>query len=116
MQGKTTRKKATAKTLQMATAPSKSGQQAAKSTEAPEPSKPSSVGEFMPKLERGDRGPAVLRVQALLNLYGRSSLKRDGMFLAQTEEAVREHQSDHQLPTSGKVDVKTWQHLLTSKL
>ena len=113
MQSKSTRKKTTAKTTQ-------STSTQAPATQAPsepkEPKQETSVGQLMPKLSRGDRGPEVVRLQALLNLYGRSSLKRDGMFMAQTEEAVREHQSDHQLPTSGKVDAKTWQHLLTSKL
>lgn len=119
MEAKRTSKKATSKmtaskTTASATSSPSTSETSSASAPKTEPASKSAVK--MPTIQRGDRGPAVRRAQALLNLYGRSSLKLDGIFLAQTESAVEEHQGDHQLPISGKVDDKTWRHLLTSKL
>lgn len=64
--------------------------------------------------KKGQRGPQVKRIQALINAAGLHSLKEDGIFGSQTENAVEEYQTHFRLGTDGVVGPKTWDHLLTS--
>ena len=65
---------------------------------------------------RGDTNVYVAVIQLLLRdimlLYGSdSSLPVDGTFNQQTEEAVKTFQLIHQLPSDGRVDRITWNHM-----
>lgn len=64
---------------------------------------------------KGDRGPRIRRIQALLNLTGMHSLKVDGIFGPKTEEAVAEYQQHFRLVIDGVVGPKTWGSLLLSE-
>lgn len=66
---------------------------------------PSSI---CPVLKRGDRGPAVSRLQTLLKNNGFDPGAIDGIFGQKTEFAVRSFQAYKGLPVTGIVDVATW--------
>ncbi|MFE6688075.1 peptidoglycan-binding domain-containing protein [Streptomyces sp. NPDC057743] len=60
----------------------------------------------------GQRGARVRQAQCLLaNRHYLSWRDLTGRFDAKTRSAVREFQSRHRLPVSGKVDKKTWRAL-----
>jgi len=65
----------------------------------------------MMAVERNDRGPLVVTMQVLLNRLGESPIWIDGHFGPETEEAVRQYQSQRQLGASGKIDDGTWQSM-----
>lgn len=58
-----------------------------------------------PTLRYNDRGEAVKKLQMLLGI------KADGIFKAQTEQAVRRYQKEHGLIVDGVVGPKTWTSL-----
>jgi peptidoglycan hydrolase-like protein with peptidoglycan-binding domain len=60
----------------------------------------------VPTLRRGDKGPAVIVLQNLLNQWG-ANLNADGVFGAKTEAAVKDFQSTHKLTADGIVGSKT---------
>src|SRR5438105_10774684 len=67
----------------------------------------------MKTLNRGDRGDAVLDVQARLGFLGyRIDAHEHGEFGASTERAVREFQQRRQLLVDGEVGDHTWQELV----
>ena len=67
----------------------------------------------MKALARGDRGEAVLDIQARLGLLGyRIELQEHGEFGPTTEHAVREFQQRRQLLVDGEVGDLTWQELV----
>jgi peptidoglycan hydrolase-like protein with peptidoglycan-binding domain len=57
---------------------------------------------FPPKLQLGDRGPAVVDLQNLLGI------EADGIFGSQTEQAVRAFQASRNLEVDGVVGTHTW--------
>ena len=61
-------------------------------------------------VRRGDQGPEVQRLQALLGHHG-FSVAQDGDFGAKTEEAVEAFQVQHNLYGDGIVGPLTWQAL-----
>jgi peptidoglycan hydrolase-like protein with peptidoglycan-binding domain len=61
-----------------------------------------------PLLKKGDRGPAVERLQTRLTTLGFYSDEIDGVFGPQTEEAVKALQTDSQLEPDGVVGPATW--------
>ncbi len=67
----------------------------------------------LPVLRQGSRGPAVSRVQALLNVAGAAGLAVDGTFGARTERAVRAFQESRHLLVDGTVGPQTWTSLLS---
>ena len=62
----------------------------------------------------GSEGPAVKRLQALLNAADGAGLAVDGIFGALTEAAVRNLQESRHLPVDGIVGPQTWGALLSS--
>lgn len=66
---------------------------------------PSSI---CPELKRGDRGPAVSRLQTLLKNNGFDPGTIDGIFGPKTESAVKYFQRYKGLSVTGVVDVRTW--------
>jgi hypothetical protein len=64
--------------------------------------------ETLPVLRRGDRGPAVARMQKLL------VVKDDGIFGPRTDAAVRDFQSSRGLTRDGVVGPVTWAALLAN--
>lgn len=66
-----------------------------------------------PKLQQGDSGESVKRLQTLLNAAG-ASLIEDGIFGATTDQAVREFQKEHGCDTDGVVGPATWKALEAS--
>ena len=67
----------------------------------------------MKTLTRGDRGDAVLDIQARLGFLGyRIEPHEHGEFGASTEHAVREFQQRRQLLVDGEVGDHTWQELV----
>ncbi|MGE5659675.1 MAG: peptidoglycan-binding domain-containing protein [Actinomycetota bacterium] len=64
-------------------------------------------------LRRGDTGADVCQLQGLLQIYG-YHVPRDGIFGAETQEAVLAFQRQHQLKVNGAVDAITWTVLLGS--
>jgi N-acetylmuramoyl-L-alanine amidase len=67
----------------------------------------------MKTLTLGDRGEAVLDIQARLGFLGyRIEPKEHGEFGASTEQAVREFQQRRQLLVDGEVGDLTWQELV----
>lgn len=58
-------------------------------------------------VRKGDRGPAVLKLQEKLKGRG-YSLKADGIFGTKTLEAVKAFQADNGLVVDGIVGSKTW--------
>jgi Putative peptidoglycan binding domain/CHAP domain len=63
-------------------------------------------------LKRGDQGPAVKSLQALLNAKASSNLALDGDFGAATETAVKNYQRFVRLGVDGEVGPQTWRTLL----
>jgi hypothetical protein len=63
----------------------------------------------MPTLRRGDRGPAVVRLQQLL------LLKPDGIFGPRTENAVKDFQKSAGLSRDGVVGPITWGAILENE-
>lgn len=61
-----------------------------------------------PRLARGDRGPAVRRLQSLLERRGIDVGVIDGIYGPKTEAAVRYFQQLNNLPVTGIADVSTW--------
>lgn len=56
----------------------------------------------MATLKKGSTGPAVERVQIMLNRLGYASLKIDGHYGQATESAVKSFQQKHGLTVDGK--------------
>jgi peptidoglycan hydrolase-like protein with peptidoglycan-binding domain len=69
------------------------------------------TGTALPRLVRGDSGPAVARLQALLNMAGQR-IDIDGAFGAATAEAVREFKRIQGLPVDGTCGRSCWMALL----
>jgi len=67
-----------------------------------------------PFVQRGDRGPAVERVQVMLGV-ARKGDPGYGTFGPKTEAAVREYQHAHGLEVDGRVGRQTWTALLTDQ-
>lgn len=61
----------------------------------------------MATLKRGSAGPAVRRVQIMLNRQGFGTLKQDGQFGPATESAVKAFQRKNGLDADGKVGALT---------
>jgi peptidoglycan hydrolase-like protein with peptidoglycan-binding domain len=59
----------------------------------------------------GDRGPAVLAVQRLLNAHDHA-VTTDGVFGQETTQAVTAFQTDHHLTDDGIVGPDTWSALV----
>lgn len=57
----------------------------------------------MATLKRGSSGPAVRRVQIMLNRQGYGALKQDGQYGPATESAVKAFQRKNGLEADGKV-------------
>ena len=62
-----------------------------------------------PTVRRGDRGPAVARVQAAIGITP------DGAFGTATGKAVRRFQREHGLPADGVVGPATWTQILKAE-
>jgi N-acetylmuramoyl-L-alanine amidase len=67
--------------------------------------------EDLPELNKGDKGIAVKRAQALINVGG-GNLKEDGLFGDNTERETKEYQEKHGLKPDGIIGPKTWTKLL----
>lgn len=65
----------------------------------------------MPTLKKGSTGPAVERVQVMLNRLGYGSLKIDGHYGPATVAAVKAFQQKHALTVDGKCGPKTQEKL-----
>lgn len=65
-------------------------------------------GEDHPVLQRGARGEAVKRLQALLRSHGSPGLAVDGDFGPATEAAVKRFQASRKLAVDGIVGPQTW--------
>jgi peptidoglycan hydrolase-like protein with peptidoglycan-binding domain len=65
----------------------------------------------MMAVERNDQGPLVVTMQVLLNRLGESPIGIDGHFGPETQEAVRQYQSQRRLKVSGNIDDVTWQSM-----
>jgi hypothetical protein len=63
---------------------------------------------FPPKLQLGDKGPAVVNLQSLLGI------ESDGVFGSETERAVRAFQESQNLVVDGIVGSHTWGVLMAS--
>lgn len=62
-----------------------------------------------PLLRRGDRGPAVSRLQSLLRIAGFDPGAIDGIFGARTQAAlIAFQQSVRELEVTGVADIETW--------
>lgn len=68
----------------------------------------------IPTVGQGDRGSAVNILQLLLNNFHGYSIQVDGDFGPETENAVRDFQSSHNLTLTGVVNYATWQALATA--
>lgn len=67
-----------------------------------------------PLIRLGDRGPAVEKLQDLLQIA--TPTEPDyGLFGPKTDAAVREYQRTHGLDVDGRVGVQTWTALLTEQ-
>jgi hypothetical protein len=80
----------------------------------PVPEADTAVQLRLPVLIRGDKGPGVEALQALLIGYGcdLGRTGRDGDFGPLTESALRKYQSQQGLGLTGKADTETWVALL----
>lgn len=67
----------------------------------------------MATLKRGSTGPAVKRVQLMLNRLGYGPLKIDGHYGTATAAAVKAFQQKHALTVDGKCGPKTQEKLDT---
>nr|WKN35110.1 peptidoglycan-binding domain-containing protein [Tunicatimonas sp. TK19036] len=69
---------------------------------------------MIPFLQRGDRLPAVVSAQILLNqnFISGESIEADGIFGRQTEIAVRKFQQHRGLSSTGQIDARCWRKLL----
>jgi putative chitinase len=65
-------------------------------------------GEDHPVLQRGAKGEAVKRLQALLRSHGSPDLAVDGDFGPATEAAVKRFQASRKLAVDGIVGPQTW--------
>lgn len=67
----------------------------------------------LPTLVRGSRGPAVRRLQAIINTRGGVQLEEDGDFGPRTDAAVRAVQGQERIDVDGEVGPNTWRAVLT---
>lgn len=74
------------------------------------PASPGRVSAFPPKLQFGDKGPAVVNLQNLLGI------EADGVFGSETEKAVRAFQESRNLFADGIVGSHTWGALSASSI
>jgi len=78
---------------------------------------PQSTGDIVsdiaqsPPLQRGAKGPGVLRAQVLLDRAHFSTGEIDAIFGANMQRAVAAYQQRHRLPVSGELDERTWEQL-----
>jgi uncharacterized protein (TIGR02594 family) len=71
--------------------------------------------EDRPMLEKGDDGPDVYDLQAMLNEQSRAGLEVDGDFGSATEDAVVAYQKSRNLEVDGIAGQETWQALYDKK-
>ena len=82
-------------------------------TVTPEPDPEPDQKEYdLPELETGDSGPAVVLLQAALNVRGYDSGKPDGSFGPKTQAALNQFKREHKLTSDGRADAATWDALL----
>lgn len=70
-------------------------------------------------LHTGLSGPSVTQLQQYLNAISLTyptitPVTVDGVFGAQTEQAVREYQTTFSLPVTGQVDRETWNSIINT--
>ena len=67
---------------------------------------------WLPDLQLGDKDPAVMLLQAALNIRGFDCGSPDGIFGPKTQAALNRFKESRQLAADGTVDRKTWNLLL----
>lgn len=67
-------------------------------------------------LQEGDQGAEVKNVQLRLKAIGYRLRKAEGVFTAETTQAVKDYQKKNKLPTDGRVDEVTYQKLMGKKM